>query len=199
MKARTLLALVLAVSLAPAAAAAPPKRAPAKRSATAGSPLPGLSAGGFVGYEADDLAGLALRLDGELPLQALGPQLDLSGIGSLGYSRLSDDRGGGVDFVANVLKVVPAARVSFPLNPQLTLFADGGLGLYYASWELDYPPGVPFDVDDSEISVLMRLGVGAWYHANEQTRIGGILEFDPYFGDLDQTTFILAVGAMFLL
>jgi opacity protein-like surface antigen len=198
MKARTLLAAMLAALLVPAAATAAPARA--RAASRPAQPLQGLSVGGFVGYETDDVSGLSLRLDGELPFRALSPQVNLSWVGSLGYSRLGDDLGSGVDFVANVLKFIPAARFTFPLNPQFSLFGDAGLGLYYASWEVDYPPGFEaFEFDDSEVSLIMRLGAGAWYHVNDQTRIGAMLEFDPYFGDFDQTTFLLQVGAMFRL
>lgn len=207
MKARSFLAAVLAALLVPAVAAAAPvkpgtKAAPARESSTSGSQLQGLSVGGFVGYETDDLSGLSLRLDGELPFKALSPQVNLSWVGSLGYSRISDDLGFGFDFTANIIKIVPAARFTFPLNPQFSLFADGGLGLYYASWSLDMPDlftGGKTTVDDSEISLMMRIGGGAWYHVNEQTRIGAMLEFDPLFGDLDQNTFLIQVGAMFKL
>jgi opacity protein-like surface antigen len=202
MKARTLLAAVIAALLVPAVATAAPAK-PAARSAarsSGGSQLQGLSIGGFVGYETDDLSGLSLRADGELPLTALAPQVNLSGVGSIGYSRLSDDLGFGFDFTANILKIVPAARFTFPLNPQFSLFGDAGLGLYYASWDLDVPTVFgKRTVSDSEFSLMMRIGGGAWFHVNEQTRIGAMLEFDPLFGDLDQNTFLVQVGAMFRL
>ena len=59
---------------------------------------------------------------------------------------------------------------------------------------------VPFfgstTVDDSEFSLMMRIGGGAWFNVNPTTKIGASLEFDPYFGDFDQTTFIVQAGAM---
>ena len=76
------------------------------------------------------LDGVALRVDGELPFQELSPQVKLSLVGSIGYIvRRTTTRFGG-DITANLLKIVPAARFSFPVNPQLTLFGDAGLGLY---------------------------------------------------------------------
>jgi hypothetical protein len=186
MKVRSLFALALAALLVPAAAsAAPAKTAPAS------SPTQGLSVGGFVGYETDDLSGVALRLDGELPYRALSPQVNLSWVGSLGLSFLSEDN---VD--ATVFKIIPAARFTFPVNPQLSVFGDAGLGLYYASLSLDNVPA-GFDDSDSEFSIMMRFGGGLWYQLNPQTRIGAAIEFDPYFGDFDQTTFIIQGGAMF--
>jgi opacity protein-like surface antigen len=203
MKARSLLAVALAALLAPAAAvAAPAKSKPARAAAEAPSQsgMQGLTLGGFVGYETDDVSGLSLRFDGELPFRALSPQVNLSWVGSLGYSRLTEDLGGGFDFVANVIKIIPAARFSFPINPQLTLFGDAGLGLYYASWEVDVPSFFgTTSLDDSEFSLMMRIGGGAWYQLNEKTRLGAMLEFDPFFGDFDQTTFLIQAGAMFTL
>jgi opacity protein-like surface antigen len=205
MKARTLLAAVVAALLVPAVAtAAPAKPAarPAARSSSGGSQLQGLSIGGFVGFETDDLSGLSLRVDGELPLTALAPQVNLSGVGSIGYSRLTDDLGFGLNATANILKFIPAARFTFPLNPQFSLFGDAGLGLYYASTTVEFVnpiTGGKASVDDSEFSLMMRIGGGAWYQVNEQTRIGAMVEFNPYFGDFDQNTFLIEVGAMFRL
>jgi opacity protein-like surface antigen len=200
MKARSLLAVVLAALLVPAAAtAAPAKAKPAASSSGAG--LQGLSVGGFIGWETDDVGGLALRADGELPFRALSPQINLSWVGSIGFSHLTDDMGF-ADLTANVLKIVPAARFTFPINPQLSLFGDAGLGLAYVSAKVE-SPFFP-SVDDSTINLMMRIGVGAWYHVNEKTRIGAMLEF---FGDFgfsgagasSQTTFNILGGAMFKL
>jgi hypothetical protein len=184
MNVRSLLAVALAALASPAASLA----APASRS-------PALEIGGFLGYETNDFDGIALRADGEMPFGAIAPNVDLSFVGSLGFSHLSFDGRGDVD--VNVLKIIPAARFTFELNPQLALFADGGLGLYYAS--LDAERGGFEGGDDDELSLLMRIGGGAWFRVNETTRIGAAIEFDPYFGDFDETTFIIQAGAMFRL
>jgi hypothetical protein len=194
MKARSLFALALAALLVPAAvSAAPAKAAPA-------SPMQGLSIGGTIGYETDDLGGIALRADAELPFKALSPQVNLSWVGSLGYSRLTDSVGE-IDTTANVIKIIPSARFTFPVTPQFSVFGDAGLGLYYASLSVDEITipglGTVGGGDDSEFSLMMRIGGGVWYQLNETTRVGGLLEFDPYFGDFDQTTFIFQAGAMF--
>jgi hypothetical protein len=200
MKVRSLFALALAALLAPAAALAAPTST--SRAAPVATTSSALDIGGFVGYETDDLSGIALRVDGELPFQMLAPQVKLSWVGSIGFSHLTEEQGvpgASVDVTANVLKIIPAARFTFPLNQQFSLFADGGLGLYYAS--LEAKTTVPFfgstTVDDSEFSVMMRIGGGAWFNVNPTTKIGASLEFDPYFGDFDQTTFVVQAGAMF--
>lgn len=207
MKLRSLVAVAL---LAPAAALAAPASkstakpaAPAKSAAapaSSSSPVQGLEVGGFLGYETDDVSGVSLRLDGELPFQDLSPQVKLSWVGSLGYSRLSEDVPFG-DFTVNLVKIVPAARFTLPLNPQFSVFGDAGLGLYYASWEIDQ--NIPFfgntKFSDSEFSIMMRIGAGAWYHVNQQLKVGAMLEFDPMFGDFDQSTFLVQAGAMFRL
>jgi opacity protein-like surface antigen len=200
MKVRSLFALALAALLAPVAASAAPTST--SRTATTSSSLPALELGGFVGYETDDVSGIALRVDGELPFQALSPQIKLSWVGSIGFSHLTQSEGGfglSADFTANVLKVIPAARFTLPLNQQFSLFADAGLGFYYASTEIEttLPIIGTTKVDDSELGLMMRVGAGAWFNVNPTTRIGASLEFDPYFGDFDQNTFIVQAGAMF--
>jgi hypothetical protein len=200
MKSRSLLAVVLAALLVPATALAAPRPAAKAAPASSGG-MQGLSVGGFIGYETDDLGGLSLRADGEMPFRELSPQVNLSWVGSLGLSYLTDSQFG-VDVSALVLKVIPAARFSFAVNPQITLFGDAGLGLYYSSVSIDVPDSPfkdAFEDELSGLSLMMRIGAGAWYHLNEKTRIGGMLEFDPYFGDFDQSTFLIQAGAMFRL
>jgi opacity protein-like surface antigen len=200
MNVRSLLAFALAALLSPAIGNAAPSRGTGSRSGPVASSVasPALSVGGFVGYETDDVSGLTLRVDGELPFQALSPQVNLSWVGSIGFSHLTEDVPFG-DYSVNILKIIPAARFSFPLNPQFSLFADAGLGLYYASSKLetDLPFFGKVSVSDSELSLLMRLGGGAWYAVNPKTRIGASIELTPYFGDFDQNTFTIQVGAMF--
>jgi hypothetical protein len=202
MKARSLLAVVLAALLVPAAALAAPRSAPAKASAPTTSPgIEGLSVGGFIGYETDDLSGLSLRLDGEMPFRALAPQVNLSWVGSFGFSYLTWETFG-ADLSASVIKLIPAARFSFAVNPQVTLFGDAGLGLYYASVNLDIPDSPFKDAFEDELGglgLMMRIGGGAFFELNEKTRLGAMLEFDPYFGDFDQSTFLVQAGAMFRL
>ena len=124
----------------------------------------------------------------------------MSWVGSIGFSHLTDS-GGGVDVTANILKIIPAARFTFPVNPQLSIFGDAGLGLYYVSMKTEVT--LPFigtqSVSDSETSLMMRIGGGLWYAVNPTTRVGAAIEFDPYFGDFDQSTFIIQGGAMFKL
>ncbi len=199
MNVRSLLAFALAALLIPAAGSAAPTRGSAAKSGpiASSSPSSALSIGGFVGYETDDVSGLTLRVDGELPFQALSPQVNLSWVGSIGLSHLTEDVPYG-DFTANILKIIPAARFSFPLSREFSLFADAGLGLYYASWKVETNFfGFTTSISDSELSLLMRLGGGAWYAVNPKTRIGASIELTPYFGDFDQNTFTIQVGAMF--
>jgi hypothetical protein len=203
MKARSLLAVVLAALLVPAAALAAPRSSAPARSAPAasGGGMEGLSVGGFIGYETDDLSGVSLRADAEMPFRALSPQINLSWVGSVGFSYLTWDTFG-ADLSAMVLKVIPAARFSFAVNPQVTLFGDAGLGLYYASVNLDVPDSPFKDAFEDELGglgLMMRIGAGAFYELNPKTRLGAMLEFDPYFGDFDQSTFNIMAGAMFRL
>jgi hypothetical protein len=202
MHVRSLLVVALAALLsAPLAASAQAR--PAARSASAPSAL---AVGGWLGYETGDLDGVALRLEGELPFQQLTPEIALSFVGSAGYSRLSEDLGGGFDITANILKLVPAARFTLAVTPELSLFGDGGLGLYYASVTADTvdldPVTFQFrrrEVSDSNVGLMMRLGVGAFFRVNPQLRLGGALVLDPMFGDYDDSTFTVQVGLSYQL
>ncbi len=200
MNVRSLLGIALATLLIPAAASAAPRgSAPVASS--------GLSLGGFIGYESDDLGGPAFRFDGELPFQALSPGVNLSWVGSIGYSRLTKSVGAfgvAADITANVFKFIPAARFSFVLSPQFSLFADGGLGIYHAQETFESVFFDPFSgtylrgsISDSTTSLMMRFAGGAWLQVNPQTRIGAAIEYSPYFGDFDQNTFTFQIGAMF--
>ncbi len=213
MKLRSLFALALAALLVPAAASAAPAKtaASAKAAKTAAAPTTStstpfdqLTVGGFVGYETDDVSGISLRLDGEIPFQALTPQINMSWVGSIGYSHLTDDRGFGFDFTSNVLKIVPAARFTVPVNPQVSIFGDAGLGIAYVSAKLSPPAGFEaYGLSDSSLNIMMRIGAGAWFQVNPQLKIGAMLEFDPIFGDYgisgvsSQSTFLIQGGAMF--
>ncbi len=199
--------LVAVALLAPAVAFAAP-RSSSRTSSTAGSPLEGLEVGGFLGYETDDLSGISLRLDGEVPFRPLAPQLNLSFVGSFGYSHLTWSEGYG-KWTANTFKLIPAARFTMPLNPQFSVFGDGGLGLAYVRVKAESSiPGYAYNVSatDSTINLMVRLGVGAWYHVNPQLKLGAMLEFDPVFGDYGynangvgggQNTFLIQIGGMF--
>ena len=108
---------------------AKPAASSSSGSSTDGTPLAGLEVGGFIGYETDDLSGLSLRFDGEVPFRELSPQVKLSLVGSFGYSHLTWDPVPWAKFTANVFKFVPAARFTLPLNEQFSVFGDAGLGL----------------------------------------------------------------------
>jgi opacity protein-like surface antigen len=195
MHVRSLLAVVLAALLAaPAAASAqargtqkpPPARQPQS-----------LSIGGWIGYEMGDFDGVQLRVDGELPIQQLTPQVGLSFVGSIGYTRAGEDAFG-LDVTVNRLKLVPTARFTLPVNPQLSVFGDAGLGIHYTSIDFDFDFG-GIDFDDSEISLMLRLGAGGFFQVNPRTRIGASIVLDPMFGDFDDTTFTVLAGLMYQL
>jgi hypothetical protein len=59
--------------------------------ATDASAAQALRVGGLVGFDlTDGESGLGLRVDGELPIQTIGPRIDLSAVGSLGFTRFSN-------------------------------------------------------------------------------------------------------------
>lgn len=197
----TRLIVGIALLAAGSASAAPPPSSP-----STGSALEGLEVGGLVGYEADTVSGLSLRVDGALPFRDLSPQVKLSLVGSLGYSRLSEGVLYG-DFTSNVFKIVPAARLSVPLNPRLSLFGDVGVGLAFVSAKVE--TNVPFlgrsSSSASTVNLMMRFGAGTWYRVSPKLALGAMLELDPIHGDYgfsgrpSQTTFLVMGGAMYRL
>jgi hypothetical protein len=190
-------AVLVANLVAGNASGAPPAR----------STFQGLQVGGLVGYETADVAGLSLRLDAELPSRDLGPQVKLSWVGSIGYSHLTESLPPFSDFKSDLVKVVPAARFTWPLNPVFDLFGDVGAGLAFVAARLE--SHVPFfgdtKVSSNSLNFMMRIGAGAWFHVNPALKVGALLEFDPILGDYgmsgarSQTTFNLLAGAMYRL
>jgi outer membrane protein with beta-barrel domain len=205
MHCRTPIALALAALLAApfaASAQATKARGPTTRATgTTTQPGDGLSVGGFIGFETGDLTGLALRADAELPFQQLSPQLKLSLVGSLGYTHFGKDVPFG-DITFNVVQAIPAVRLTLPINPQLDLYGDGGLGLYYYRFTSKQTlPPFAFVVDDSGsgLGLLMRLAVGGFYKVSPQLRLGAEVGVLPYFNKIDTTDLTILVGAMFVL
>ncbi len=199
MHARTASSLALAAILAALAAAPCPAAAQARRSGRAAPAAPvappdSLSVGGLVGYEwGSDIGGLQLRADGELPFQQLAPQLKLSFVGSVGFTH-STYSAFGYDTTVNRLKLVPAARFTMALTPELAVFGDAGIGLHYTRVSVDLGP---FGTShDSGIGVLLRFGAGGFYRVTPVLRLLAELVVDPTFGTYHETSAALLVGAM---
>jgi opacity protein-like surface antigen len=203
MHTRTLLAVALAALVAaPSAAGAQTRRstrAQADRSAAPSTaPADGLSVGGLVGWEwGDEIDGFQLRADGEMPFQQLTPQLKLSLVGSVGYTRSTYGYFGN-DLTVNRLKLVPTARVTFPINPQLSVYGDAGIGLHYTWWSWDFGP-VGSRASDSGIGLMLRFGAGGAFQLNPRLRVLGELVFDPTFGEYNENSIALLVGLMYQL
>lgn len=169
MNSRSIIGLVLAaVLLAPAAASA--------QTSSGGS---GFSLGILGGAEwGSDFSGYQLRLDGEVPIVRAAPNLQVAGVVSISYSGLSHD--------VSVFEILPAARLIYQANPQFGGYADLGLGFSRASGGGDAVSGA-----------TMRLGVGAFYQMNKQVQFPLELMFHPHWGDYEQTTTTLLIGAKF--
>lgn len=164
------------------------------------STQPSMRLGGLIGFDSGDLDGLALRLDGEMDLQRISPNVMLVGVGSVGWSHLSDDLGYGYDVTNDVFTIMPAARLAVALAPQVGVYGDLGLGLYHASLEVDVPDpftGLRRTVDDSATGLAMRIGAGAYFNIAPKVRLVGEIALHPYFGDYDDDTFTFMVGATF--
>ncbi len=211
MHVRSLFAVALAALLASPAASAQAKPAPASASAHPAGTGAGVSIGGFVGYETDDLDGFNLRFDGEIPIQRLSPQLMLSGVGSVGLSFLSTSVGGypgfqywSGDWNATILKIVPAVRFTIPLSPQFSLFGDAGLGLYHAWLSTDYAVASPIypyyataTAKGSDTGFMFRFGAGGFFQLSPRMKLSLMVQLDPMLGDYNDTTFSFLAGLMF--
>ncbi len=193
---RTSLALLAAAALAlPGLASAQARR-------SAGSGRSGTQLAALIGFEdGNGDTGLALRFDGEFAYQALAPAVQLSFVGSVGFSRWNYDSGffSDLDATLNIFKFVPAARFSFGNSPTIRPYLDAGLGLYYASFTIETRDafGRVYDVSDSEVSLMMRFAGGVLFQVSPGLSLGGEIGLTPYFGDVDDDTLSLMFVASF--
>jgi hypothetical protein len=196
----TLALAVLACGLAAPVAHAQAQPQPRRSSRPAPAPDGGLRLGGLLGFEfGDGDTGLALRVDGEMPVATLAPNLVLNGVVSLGFSRFADETRD-FRFTTNIVKVVPALRfVLKEIAPQFGLYGDAGLGLYYVNTNFRERPVNVFRSDDSGVGIVMRFAGGTFYDVNDRLRIAAELGVNPYFGDFDQTTVTLLAALTYRL
>lgn len=191
MRARGSLAAALALALLAGRALAKDVPRVVTRDASAAREL---RVGGLAGFDfTDGETGVGLRVDGELPIQPIGPRIDLGVVGSLGFTRFSDSTRtaiGKYSQSTNIVKLVPAARFVMPLAPQLRGYADAGLGLYWARSAIDTPLG---DTSTSGVGVTMRFAAGGLYDVTDRLGLGGELGWNPFLGDYsDDTLSVLA-------
>jgi hypothetical protein len=171
MTSRSIIGLALAAVLAAPAAA----HAQARRSNPGGA---GIWLGGMFGLESGSESGFQLRFDGEVPIARAAPNLQFAGVGSISFASLSSD--------LKVFEFVPAARLNWTATPTLGAYGDIGLGLFHAT--------VPHA---SDTGAVMRILGGVYYEMNPTTRFSGEIGLHPHFGDYDDTTFTLMLGAKF--
>jgi hypothetical protein len=179
---RSLAVAFLTTALAlPAAAAAASRRD--------GPPVRGAA---LIGFDQGDLDGVALRFDGEVDLQRLSPEVVLTGVGSLGYSHLSESFRDS-DQTAHVFTAVPAMRLRLDVNPQTGGYADLGFGLWLDSVTTKFHAGG--HADDSDVGLMARFGVG-WYvwAGDNDVRFQVDASLSPHFGDYNDTAFQLLFG-----
>jgi len=169
MTSRSITGLFLAAALLAAPAAA--------HAQTKGS---GAWVGGLFGLEAGNETGFQLRLDGEFPLARLAPTVSLSGVASGSFASLSND--------LKVFEFMPAARLTWAATPAVGAYGDIGMGLFVATAH-----------GSSDTGAAMRFLGGAYYQMSSYTRLLAEIGLHPHFGDYDDTTFTLLIGAKFRL
>jgi hypothetical protein len=138
----------------------------------------GVWLGGLFGLEAGKETGFHLRFDGEVPIAKLSPSVSVAGVGSASFASLSHD--------LKVFEILPAARLSFAATPSLGAYGDVGLGLAVASAG-----------GDSTTGAAMRFLAGGYYQMSSTSRFVAEIGLHPHFGDYDDTTFTLLIGAKF--
>ncbi len=221
MHVRSLFALVVAALLAgPAAAhaqakkssakAAPAKAtAPATTTTTAGALAAQPSVDVWIGYESDEASGFQLRGDYVWPYKVLAPNFDLSFVGAVGISRISDSvttpglpplvPATTADTSVWIFKVIPTARFTytFPQDRRFSVFGDAGLGLSYDSVSTDVT-GLGSS-SDSSLGVTLRLGVGGFFRVDPKWQLGATVVYDPTSGTYGFDTWSILAGAKFAL
>lgn len=167
MSSRSITGLFLAAALLAAPAAA--------HAQSRGS---GVWLGGLFGLEAGNETGFHLRFDGEVPVARLSPTVSFAGVGSVSFASLSHD--------LKVFEFMPAARLNWAATPQVGAYGDIGLGLAVASAN-----------SHSTTGAAMRFLAGGYYEMSQTTRFLIEAGLHPHFGDYDDTTFTLLIGAKF--
>src|SRR5690242_18830638 len=122
---RILFAAALAALLPVAASAQSRSHAPVASTSVS----PNMTASVLVGMEdLDPGTGLALRVDGVMDVKYLAPKVKLSGVVSVGFMHWGDSSTFNDGFTStkseqglNIFKLVPAARFTFDVAPQLDL------------------------------------------------------------------------------
>lgn len=156
--------------------------------------------GALLGVESANGGGLALRLDASFPQRPLGPGVGLAIVGSVGYAHLSDEQ---VYFFnqqwrssVDVFRLAPAVRFTFGSSPSLRPYADAGLGLYFASTNVDYydyPSGVPIASDHrTDTGLFLRLAGGLMVEVSPTVSLGGEVGATPASGSLDSGFYAMA-------
>jgi hypothetical protein len=148
--------------------------------APAAASAQGFWLGGLFGAEFGKSDGFQLRFDGEVPIARITPRVQVSGVLSASYSGLEHD--------LTVFEVVPAARVNWTPSRTVGAYFDLGLGLAYASVD-----------DQSDTGATMRFGAGLFYQMSPRVRFPVEFAIHPHFGDYDQTTTTIMIGARFKL
>jgi hypothetical protein len=151
------------------------------------------------GVEFEDDNGYGLRGDLELmPVMQIGNG-NLKLLGSLGWTRFSQDESGFDDVTTNVFRFIPGVRLTFPMADTVGIYGDGGVGVYHARFDQDevVVPGVgTIGGDDDETSLLLRVAGGAYYDVSPNLRILGEVGYLPHFGDLDELDPVTLFGGV---
>jgi hypothetical protein len=196
------LALALLAAL-PAEAQTRRRRAPARQvdATPASDPAASrsLRVGALIGFDFGSL-GFSVRGDAELPFAVIASNVLLSGVGSLGLTRFSKDGNGPIEGASQIiLKLVPAARLTYLVAPQIGVYGDAGLGVYYGRTSYDAASGVPEFASDGGFGLTFRFAGGGFYELSDQLRLGAEIGVNPFLWQYEDPTLSVMVGAMYRL
>lgn len=183
-----------AKAAAPASAAVTPPARPAVDAGAGPSSDPAWRFGTALSLEFgvgdNDSGGLGIRLDAEREVEPLSPETSLSLVASLSLTHLSGSESvtvvvdpfagrtvnGAVEWDANLIELVPTARLTYRATPGLSLVADGGLGVAYAVARARpaaaLAAAAPPDPVDGGVAGVVRLAGGLLLTPAPGLRIG---------------------------
>jgi hypothetical protein len=157
-------------------APAPTTPAPADDDALSPEWRIGPALGFEFGMGDQDYSAAKIRIDAQRAIRRVSPQTTLSFVGSLGMAHASGSEDipvvvdpffgivqtATIEWDANVFELIPAARITHVATPQVSFFADGGLGLVYTAARTFVPSASlgAIDLVDDGIGGVLRLAGG---------------------------------------
>jgi hypothetical protein len=141
-----------------------------------------ISIGGSLGFQSGNgLTQIRLAAEGQYALSKLAPKVEFDLAGHIGL--LTGDS-------VTTFELIPAARVRYLVDPKLSVYGDGGLGIAFASFSAG-------NVSVSETWIAIRFDGGGQYNLTPNFAVFGELGFTVYSGTGSGTQFGLSAGGLY--